>query len=184
MKEDSKQLLMGFYLKFCQDRRAQYWRYWTKNIFKRVFNHDKATVITLGGEMDFFPSKFNDFDRFVKNNNVPRKDIDNFLDSLKLHKEEYVNRTSFLVIFGAMLAIGTKLVLLFLDVSEKNKLLFDQGFYSTIFVILIVALIERDGIVKRTTASMQLITVIENWQKNQSTKNKSTLKSWFGWTND
>ncbi len=80
MNEDSKQLLIGFYLKFCQDRKAQYRRYWTKDVLKRIFNRDKATVRTLSAEISFFPSKVNDFDRFVKGNFAAGRGLESKLE--------------------------------------------------------------------------------------------------------
>lgn len=174
MRVKAKNLLEDYFLFFCSERRSQYWRYWTKGIVSRIFNRDKSVRLTLGGEIDQLPGMISKFDRYVAENKVKTREVSEFLDALKIHKEEYLGRLGFLLVFGAMLAIGGKIVALSIEpgMTVLQKENFGFAYYGVLGVFLFGALIERDGIVKRSSASSQLIIVIERWIKNQS-KEKS-----------
>lgn len=167
MRVQAKTLLVDYFLLFCSERRSQYWRYWTKGIVGRIFNKDKSVRLTLGGEIDQLPVMISNFDRYVEENGVKPREVIEFLDDLKIHKEEYLGRLGFLLVFGAMVAIGGKIVALSIEpeltaLQQEN---FGFAYYSVLGVFLFGALIERDGIVKRSSASSQLIIVIERWLK-------------------
>ena len=167
MNLKTKNILQDYFIKFCHERRAQYWRYWTKGVISRIFNRDKSVELTLGGEIDHVPVMAYEFNRLVKENKIKRHNVEDFLDALKIHKEEYVNRLGFLLVFGAMLALASKVIALFIEpnMTVAQKGIFSFAYYAVIAIFLIGALIERDGIVKRSSAAAQLIIIVERWLK-------------------
>ncbi len=169
MKKKAKDLFLEYFIQFCNERGIQYRRYWIKGFIGRIFNRDSSARATLGGEIDQLPTMVDEFTRFVKENKVKRKEVVEFLDVLKVHKEEYLGRLGFLLVFGAMLAIGGKVVALSIEpgMTEVQKDNFGFAYYGVLGIFLIGALIERDGIVKRSSASAQLVIVIERWLKKK-----------------
>lgn len=161
MNENTKELLANYYLGFCARRKSHFRDNWVTTFIKRIWNRDSSAKSLLKAEIDFESMESIRFSRFVDEENVNAVDINDYLNSLKLLKDEMTNRNTFIIVNVAIVGILVKMVVDYFMQAKYEAL--NTYFMLFISFFLIALLIERDGLNKRSSASSQLVTVIEKW---------------------
>lgn len=161
MNESNKELLANYYLGFCDRRRKHFRDRWIPVSFKRILNSDTSASELLKAEIDFESIEIDRLNRFIQEEMIARVDINDYLSSLKLFKDELVNRNMFIVVNIALTTLLTKLVVdMLLPENFKN---YSDVVFGVISFFVIVLLFERDGLSKRSNAASQLSVIIDKW---------------------
>ena len=166
VRDSTQDVLIRFYKRFCLARREHFNRSWSGvwQFILRIFNRESAVIKSLTDEIHHMPSQLADFDRLVFENKIDREEVVEFKDALKSQKEEFVGRSSFLIIYIASIALLINLITMFDGVLIDD--IPSAIFYTGVMLFALVLLMERDGINKRVSASEQLCIVIDRWLEN------------------
>lgn len=161
MNEYTKELLTGYYLEFCKRRKSHFRDKWIPVSFKRILNFDTSASKLLKAEIDFETAEMDRLNRFIQEESIASGDINDYLSSLKLFKDELVNRSMFIVVNMAITALLAKIVGDSLLTGSLQVL--SDGFVVVISLLAIVLLVERDGLGKRSNAASQLSIIVDKW---------------------
>jgi hypothetical protein len=159
MNENIKELLAGYYLEFCKRRKSHFRDKWIPVSFKRILNFDSSASKLIRAEIDFEAVETVRFNRFIQEEGINSVDVNDYLRSLKLFRDELVNRNMFIIVNMAITGVLAKIVGDML-LTDSLQILSD-GFFIIIYAIAIILLVERDGLSKRSNAASQLSVIID-----------------------